>query len=308
MGDDIDLTPAERELLDSIQMKARVRQQRRDAEAAADAERRRTDAAVHAEREHRRMMRWAEERGMDWDAIKEAAARTGCDVCDGLQDLDDIPIAFVPSLCGEHGPAVERRVCETVLRAIIPPGLHKAQPAELRPELRAWSPDTGGVYLYGPVGTGKSHDAAALVKVAWSFMRKADNTRIPNVLWRGVPAMMDDIAATFGKDREYPMDAVRSADILVLDDIGMADDMAFAVRKMYALLEHRLQHGLVTLVTSNRNLDGLARHLDSPQIASRLAQMCAQVSYEGFPDRRPDLAPRLDAPGEQPNPTEEPNE
>lgn len=289
---DTDLTPEEQAALESILRKRRVAAQRIEQEKRDEAARKRTDGGEIAAREQRRLMAFAKERGIDLSA---APPRTGCDVCDRIQDADEIALAFVPMLCDEHAAYVERRVCESVLRAIIPPGLHHAQPADLRRELRAWSPEVGGVYLYGPVGTGKSHDAAALVKVAWSFLRKRNPGSVPNVLWRGVPAMMDDIAATFGTNREYPMDAVKAADILVLDDIGMSDDMAFAVRKMYALLEHRNQHGLVTLVTSNRDLDGLAKHLDSPQIASRLAQMCAQVSYEGFPDRRPDLAPRLDA-------------
>ena len=296
---DTDLTPEEQAALESIMRKRRVAALRAEQESKDEAERRRTDAGEIAAREQRRLIAFAEERGIDLSA---APQRTGCDVCDRIQDADEIALAFVPMLCDEHAEYVERRVCENVLRAIIPPGLHHAQPADLRDELRGWSPDTGGVYLYGPVGTGKSHDAAALTKVAWSFLRKRNPGHVPNVLWRGVPAMMDDIAATFGTTREYPMDAVKAADILVLDDIGMSDDMAFAVRKMYALLEHRNQHGLVTLVTSNRDLDGLAKHLDSPQIASRLAQMCGQVSYDGFPDRRPDLAPRLDAPrGDTPN-------
>lgn len=291
---DTDLTPEEQAALESIMRKRRVAAQRAEKESKAEAERRRNDASEIAAREQRRLIAFAEQRGIDLSAVPP---RTGCDICDRIQELDEITLAFVPTLCDEHADQVERRVCENVLRAIIPPGLHHAQPADLRPELRGWSPDIGGVYLYGPVGTGKSHDAAALVKVAWSFLRKRSPGSVPNVMWRGVPEMMDDIAATFGKSTPYNMDAVKAADILVLDDIGMADDMAFAVRKMYALLEYRNQHGHVTLLTSNRDLDGLASHLDSPQIASRLAQMCAQVSYEGLPDRRPNLAPRL---GEQP--------
>lgn len=235
----------------------------------------------------------AKAHGIDPDTVGQPVPpRSTCEVCEGSFTVESAPFGLVSLLCAEHADAVTSRVAELVLRDVIPEDFHEAKPSDLRDELRGWTIDVGGVYLYGDAGAGKSHDAATLTKMAFvQLRRKLD--RIPRVVWRGVAEMMDDIAATFGTNQTYDMRAVRDADFLVLDDLGIADSMPFAVRKLYVLLEYRLQHQLLTIATSNKDLDELGEHLDSPQIASRLSQMCAQVSYVGFPDRRVDNAPKL---------------
>jgi len=219
-----------------------------------------------------------------------------CDVCVGREDISSIALLFADLLCDEHQQAVISRTAEQILRPVIPEDFHEAKPSHIRAELAGWTPAVGGLYLYGETGVGKSHEAAALLKFAWGYLRRQHPDRFPQMAWRNVPIMIDDIAATFSKPHEYDMKTVREAHLLVLDDIGLADNMPFAVRKLYALLEYRLHRRLPTIVTSNMDLDQLGKHLDSPQIASRLSQMCAQVSYEGMPDRRPDLSPQLPAP------------
>lgn len=222
---------------------------------------------------------------------------TGCPICDRTLDVEDAPIGVVSLMCDEHAEAVTQRVAAAALRPILPPDFHDCRPRDLLPRLRNWAPHVGGVYLYGPMGTGKSHMAAALCKRAWSVLhRQCDRGDLPRIVWRNVTTMMDDIAETFGTNRKYDMRSVANAQVLVLDEIGFADCMPFAVRKLYAVIEHRLQHRLCTIVTSNRDLDQLGEFLGAPQIASRLTAMCAQVDFNGMPDRRIQQAPTLDPP------------
>lgn len=234
----------------------------------------------------------ADKAGVDLDTVPEPPTEP-CDVCNGRSVIGDVPYGLASLLCAEHRDELERIVAARVLRPVLPGMFHDARLADLLPSLRDWTPDGGGVYLYGPVGTGKSHQAAALVKRSWSHLRRAHPDRMPRIAWRNVPQMVDDIAATFGRSEAYDLRPLLDSDVLVLDDIGFADGHAFAVRRLYHVLEHRLHERAATIVTSNRDLDDLAIHLDSPQIASRLTQMCAQVTFEGQPDRRIDLGPRL---------------
>ncbi len=268
------------------------------------------ELAADAKARHDGVTRRSQLRGMSTADLEALAAKHGvdittigevqrhdCPVCDGADTVDDAPIGVVAIMCDEHGEAVTRRVAEATLRPIIPVDVHEATTADLLPQLAAWTPVIGGIYLHGPVGTGKSHQAAALMKRAWAHLyRQSPAGQMPSVAWQNVPMMMDAIAMTFGTRKQYDMGPTANAQLLVLDDLGLADNMAFAVRKLYSLIEHRLHGKLVTIVTSNRNLDDLSDHLDSPQIASRLAQMCAQIDFDGMPDRRLGLAPTLPPP------------
>lgn len=288
MLDDIELTDEERAALDKAAVKVAAKRRRSKRKKQQAAEDERTAPSIPEW-----VQKAADKHGVDL-ADDAKPSLTGCDVCDGRQELHEVAFAFVGGLCDEHADAVRKQISERVLRQQLPLEFHDASPKGLRTELQRWTPEVGGLYLYGDVGVGKSHDAAALLKRGWVWWSRTTG-RMPSVVWRNVAEMMDDIGATFNRDvPEYDLSAVRGADIAVLDDMGTADNMPFAVRKLYIVVEHRMHHGLCTIVTSNKALDSLARHLNSPQIASRLSMMCAQVSYEGLPDRRPELAPRLE--------------
>jgi DNA replication protein DnaC len=206
-------------------------------------------------------------------------------------------------LCGEHRDAVENAKATRALKATIP-ALHQvARPSDLTlPALRDWAPTNGsGLYLYGPVGSGKSFAAAALMKRAYIHSLRAGIEAHP--IWMNVPIEQlqtnaDISAKRWARPAERWLNA-QAASVLVLDDIGMEQPKENIRTRMYGLIEHRVQHRLPTIITSNLDLDKLATRLESPQIASRISQMCSQVSFEGSEDRRPALAPQLDAGGDR---------
>lgn len=221
--------------------------------------------------------------------------KSSCDVCRGMFTVEE-STAWM-QLCDDHHAAVSMRIAEQALRTVIPAGLHHARPSDLPSGIADWSAQDGtGLYFYGGVGVGKSHAAAALLKKG--YMELYNNGMNPMPGWLNVPsAIVATMNAASRRTSEAGLlwDNAQRATILVLDDIGMEAPRDWIRMRLYGLIEHRLHHRLPTLVTSNLDLAQLAEHLDSPQIASRLSQMTAQVSFKGRKDRRPDLGPSIGA-------------
>ncbi len=225
------------------------------------------------------------------DGVDPLPVQTGCYVCDGIYSVGDAN-DFLP-MCSTHAGEYQAVRTERLLRAAIPPDFHDAKPSDLSDDLQGWDCATG-LYLYGPVGTGKSHAAAAMTKRWYVHQKKLGND--PTVHWMNVPTAILLTLAEFGKGVAGKpatlWDAATSVGLLVLDDIGVEQPKEWVRTRLYGLVEHRKQQRLTTIVTSNLDLGGLADRLDSPQIASRLRQLCAPVSFDGKPDRRPGLGPK----------------
>lgn len=264
-------------------------------------------ALAVAEADRRRAAQDREIKAMQPDPVAALAAE-GVAIPEGVEPIDcDDPDCWVCAnilptiecpptlpLCDEHRAEVWARHAELVLRHVIPDDFQDAKPSQAHPKLAQWQPSNGGLYLFGPTGTGKSYDAAAMVKRAWVSMRKQTGYA-PSVAWIVVPDFIERVLDSFGTNDKVDT-KWRDADILVLDEIGMGDDRPFAIRKLYAVIERRSQRRKtqVTIVTSNSDLDALQIHLGDDRIPSRLDGMCAQVSYVGMPDRRSGQAPKLE--------------
>lgn len=213
-----------------------------------------------------------------------------CDICLGNYDMAE---AFaVLRMCVEHRDEFDAMTAERDLRRVLDPGFHAAHPRDLSDDLAGWD-CASGLYLYGPVGTGKSHAAAAMTKRWYVHQQKLGNH--PTVAWLNVPRAILDTLAEFSKgavgNPGKLWDEATHAGLLVLDDIGVEQPKEWIRTRLYALIDYRLNQSLTTIVTSNLKLGQLADRLDSPQIASRLSQACGLVTFEGKPDRRPGLGP-----------------
>ena len=218
--------------------------------------------------------------------------KPSCEVCRGQYEIADVGPVF--DLCQGHREEYGKLAAEKALREIIPAGFHHAHPRDLPEALRGWNATAGtGLYIYGKVGAGKSHTAAAIMKRGYMQQMKAGQH--PTCAWVNLPvAIMDTLAAISAKrDASMLWTQAQNSSLLVLDDIGVEQPKEWVRARLYALIETRLHGRLPTIVTSNLDLGSLAERLDSPQIASRLSQMCAQVSFENSNDRRLSLAPSI---------------
>jgi DNA replication protein DnaC len=114
----------------------------------------------------------------------------------------------------------------------------------------AESPD-GWLLLKGPYGSGKTHLAVA---VALEIM---DRYETP-VLFMVVPDLLDHLRSTFdpssGVGYDERFEQVRTAPILVLDDLGTENATPWAREKLYQVFNYRYNERLPIVVTTNAEL------------------------------------------------------
>lgn len=136
--------------------------------------------------------------------------------------------------------------------------------------------------LLGKVGRGKTHQAWGAVRaLAASGLRLS---------WEVVTAA--DLYATLRRpktDTEAEFQRYACARLLVLDDLGASKVSEWTEQETYRLVNHRYQHELPTLFTSNLLPKQLAEMLGD-RITSRMVEMTRRVVLEGEDRRR---APRF---------------
>ncbi|MDF1513983.1 MAG: ATP-binding protein [Anaerolineae bacterium] len=120
----------------------------------------------------------------------------------------------------------------------------------------------GWLVLIGGYGCGKTHLAAA---IANTVVRQGMTP-----LFVTVPDLLDHLRATYApsslegySDR---FEQVRTAPLLILDDLGTENTTSWALEKLFQLLNYRYLVRLPTVITTNHELERL-----DPRLRSRLA-------------------------------------
>lgn len=129
-----------------------------------------------------------------------------------------------------------------------------------------------GLMLMGGYGTGKTHLAVAI-------LRETAESGIPG-MFVVVPDLLGKMRASFdrkdGKADEIVTTA-KNAPLLVLDDLGAENPRSWVVELVYVLINHRYEHMLPTVITTNCG----GRELEATfgrRIVSRLAEMTVPVN------------------------------
>lgn len=123
----------------------------------------------------------------------------------------------------------------------------------------------GWVVFTGTYGCGKTHLAAAIANRQVQIGGAAP-------MFIVVPDLLDHLRATFGPhsrvsfDRRF--DAVRTAPLLILDDLGTESATPWAKEKLFQLLNHRYSARLPTVITTSRPIEEIEEQ--DPRLASRM--------------------------------------
>src|SRR5260221_685513 len=172
-----------------------------------------------------------------------------------------------------------QEACATLDKGI---GLTDAQRGQINRAaelaLRYAEEPEGWLLLQGSYGTGKTHLAAAIANHRLDLNNP--------VLFMTVPDVLDYLRATFGPSSEVAYDErfeqLRTAPLLILDDLGAESQTAWAQEKLYQLLDYRHTRRMPTVITTNMDLQGL-----EPRIRRRLLDQDLTRSVQlNIPDHR----------------------
>jgi len=165
----------------------------------------------------------------------------------------------------------------------------------------AWSfagTPEGWLVLAGVVGCGKTHLAAAI--------KNERDEHGSQTLFKTVPDLLDYLRATYAPDSNVTydrgFDAIRNAEVLILDDYGAHSSTPWAEEKLFQLLNYRFNARFPTVITTNQPLDRNAASSGAPsqelRILSRLLDpdLSTVCRIDAAPYKRPQLAGRPRSP------------
>ena len=137
--------------------------------------------------------------------------------------------------------------------------------------------------LMGPYGSGKTHLAAAIANYRAS-------QGFP-VMFVVVPDMLDHLRATFSPNSEASydrrFDEIRTAPLLILDDMGSQAAKPWVQEKLYQLYNYRYNAELPTVITTADALEEIDPRLRARLMDRRLVRIAPMTvpAYRGGPTR-----------------------
>ncbi|MGD2252846.1 MAG: ATP-binding protein [Anaerolineales bacterium] len=165
------------------------------------------------------------------------------------------------------------------------PPMHVRSLEEAFESARKFSEDpTGWIVFQGGYGCGKTHLAAAIANY-----RASEGHQVMFVM---VPDLLDHLRATFNPSSQIPYDRlfeeVRTAPLLVLDDLGSQATTPWVREKLYQLFDYRYNEQMPTVITTADKEDQI-----DPRLLSRMQdrRLCLIVpitapAFRGQPRKR----------------------
>lgn len=137
---------------------------------------------------------------------------------------------------------------------------------------RSMERENQGLLIYGPVGTGKSYVAACIAN---------------HLMDLEVPVIMTSVVRILDsqwEDREAAIkEAIRSARLLIIDDLGAERETDFAMERVYSLIDDRVRSCAPMIVTTNIPVKEMLHTQDirKKRIFDRILEVCFPVEMVG---------------------------
>lgn len=143
----------------------------------------------------------------------------------------------------------------------------------------------GWLVFQGVNGCGKTHLAAAIVNYRYEMKKPA--------LFIVVPDFLDHLRSTFSPESKISYDqlfeGVKSAPLLILDDLGRQTTTPWAQEKLYQVINYRYNACLPTVITTNCSAEELDEPLSSRFVDGRISTLfniTAPNYYSGRPSKK----------------------
>ncbi len=134
----------------------------------------------------------------------------------------------------------------------------------------------GWLILLGEYGCGKTHLAAAIANYGVSQNKPA--------LFVVVPDLLDHLRMTYSPNNPIGYDQlfeqIRTAPLLILDDLGAHSSTPWAQEKLFQLFNYRYNAQLPTVVTSNHSLDELDIRIRSRIADPSLSRIITILAFD----------------------------
>lgn len=149
-------------------------------------------------------------------------------------------------------------------------------PDDIVDDLVAWADSpTRNVVLIGPVGSGKTH-------AAWAMLRRPFGRGLSCAGW-AVVDLLDALRPS--TPDPLTLSRLRDRDLLLLDDIGAERPTDWTADRLYALIHHRWEHRRPIVATANLAPADLCEHLGA-RTYSRLIAGALVIEVQCDRDRR----------------------
>lgn len=135
-----------------------------------------------------------------------------------------------------------------------------------------------GLLLYGSTGTGKTYAAC---EIANALLDKCYPVLVTNFA-----RVLNELQGTF--EKQSYIDSFNKYALLVIDDLGIERDTAFAMEQVYNIIDSRYRAGLPMIITTNLTIDKIKNPetIEHRRVYERILERCHPIEVSGQSRRR----------------------